>query len=87
MVPGITHIFVKNYIEFFLKNLLEMQELTDIISYVLLTIMKENPLVHDDGSSGSGYTIPLNSTTEALFLLSATIDFIGCCLQGLEKIF
>ena len=36
MVPGITHIFVKNYTEQCLKNILEMQELTDIISCVIL---------------------------------------------------
>ena len=47
---------------------------------------KNHPSVHDDGSSDSGYTIPLNSTTEALFSLNATIDFIGCWLQVLDKI-
>ena len=38
----------------------------------------------DDGSSGGGYPLPSNSTTEALYLLSATIDFIDCCLKVLE---
>ena len=38
---------------------------------------KKNPLVHDDGSSGVDYPIPFNSTTEALFSLNATINFIG----------
>ena len=45
---------------------------------------KNNPSVHDDGSSGGGYPIQLNSTTEALFSLSATIYFTGCFLQALE---
>ena len=40
MVPGITHIFVKNYMKYYLKNLLEVQELKDIISCVLLIHMK-----------------------------------------------
>ena len=46
---------------------------------------KNNTLVHDDGSSGGVYPIPLNSTTGALVSLSATINFIGCCLQALER--
>ena len=45
---------------------------------------KKNPQQHDDGSSGGGYPIPLNSTTEALVSLIVTINFIGCCLQGIE---
>ena len=36
VVPGITHLFVRNYMEMCLKDLLEMQELKDIISCVLL---------------------------------------------------
>ena len=48
---------------------------------------KENPSEYDDGSSGGGYLLPLNSTTEALVSLSATIAFIGCWLQGLEQNF
>ena len=38
---------------------------------------KKNPQQHDDGSSGGGYPIPLNSTTEALVSLIVTINFIG----------
>ena len=64
MVPGITYLFVKNYMENGLKNLLEMQELTYIISCVLLMHMeKYNPSEHDDGRSVGVYPIPLNSTT------------------------
>ena len=70
-----------------MKNLLEIQELTDIISCVLLMLMKKNPLVHNYGNSGGGYPILLNSTTEALVSISATIDFIGCWLQVLDKNF
>ena len=44
-----------------------------------------NPSEHDDGSSGGGYPPPSNSTTEALYLLSATIYFIGCWLKSLEQ--
>ena len=87
MFPDITHLFVKNYMENCLKNLLEMQELTDIISCVILMHMKNNTLEHDDGSSGGGYTMPLNSTTSASISLSITIDFIGCWLQALEHNF
>ena len=69
------------------EEFLENQELTDIISCVLLMHTKEkNPTKHDYGISGGGYPIPLNPTTEALVLLIATINFIGFCLQALEKI-
>ena len=65
-----------------------MQELTDIISCVILThTQKNNPSEHDDESSGGGYSIPFNSTTEALCSLSASINFIGCWLQVLEHNF
>ena len=40
VVHGITHIFVSNYMGKCLRDLLEMQELTDIISCVLLIHMK-----------------------------------------------
>ena len=46
---------------------------------------EENPSKYDDGSSGGGYMLPLNSTAEALVSLSATIDFVGYRLQGLEQ--
>ena len=45
---------------------------------------ENNQSVNDDGISGGVYIIPLNSTTEALFPLSVTLDFIGCCLQAPE---
>ena len=48
---------------------------------------KENPSEYDDGSSGGGFILPLNSTTEAIVSLSAKIYFIGCWLQGLEHTF
>ena len=76
----------RHFPEKYLKYLLEMQELTDITSCVLLMLKKQNPSVHYDGSSGGGYLIPHNSTTEALVSLSATVNFIGCWLQALEKI-
>ena len=37
---------------------------------------KKNHSEHNYGSSGGGYPIPLNSTTEALGSFSATNDFI-----------
>ena len=64
-----------------------MQELTDIISCVLLMLMKTNPSVHNYGNSGGGYPILLNLTTEELVSISETIDFIGCWLQALDKKF
>ena len=45
---------------------------------------KENQSDNDDGISGGGYTLPSNSTTEVLVLLSAIINFIGCWLKALE---
>ena len=71
-----------------LKNLLEIQELIDTISCVLLIhTQKNNPSKHDDGIRGGIYPIPSNSTTEALVSLIATIHFISCWLQALEKHF
>ena len=61
-----------------------MQELTDIISCVLLMHMKKIPSEHDDGRSRGVYPLPSNSTTEALVLLSTTIYFIGFWLLALE---
>ena len=58
VVPGIKHLFVENYTEMCLNNSLEMKELTDIISCVLLMHTKNNPPEHDDISSGGGYTLP-----------------------------
>ena len=42
VVPGIKHLFVRNYMEICLRDLLEMKELTDIISYVILMHMKKS---------------------------------------------
>ena len=60
MVPGITNPVVKKYTDIFLNNYLEIQELTDIISFVLLMHKKNNPSDHDDGRSCGGYPILLN---------------------------
>ena len=48
---------------------------------------KEHQSSCDDGSSGGGFPIPSNSTTEVLNSLGATMDFIGCCLKALEHNF
>ena len=45
---------------------------------------KEHPSSCYDDSSGEGWLLLSNSTTEALDLLGATIYFIGCCLKDLE---
>ena len=42
VVPGITHIFARNYTEKCLRDLLEIQELTDIILFVLLMHTKKS---------------------------------------------
>ena len=39
----------------------------------------------DDYSSGGGFPLPSNSTTDALVLLCATIYFIGCWLKAFKK--
>ena len=44
----------------------------------------EHPSSCDDGSSGGGCTLPSNSTTEALFLIGATIYLICCRIKFLE---
>ena len=49
--------------EMCLRGLLEIQELADIISCVLLMQLKNNPSEHDGGSIGGGYPLPSNSTT------------------------
>ena len=41
----------------------------------------------DHGSSGGSCPLPTNSTTEALYLLGETIDFIGFWLKALENNF
>ena len=40
-----------------------------------------------DIRSGGGCPLPSNSTTEALYLLGETIDFIGCWLKALKHNF
>ena len=40
MIHGIKHLFERNYIENYLGDLLSMQELIGVISYVLLTHKK-----------------------------------------------
>ena len=42
MIPGLTHIFVQNYMEQRLKYILEIQELTDIILCALLMHMRNS---------------------------------------------
>ena len=42
VVPGIANIFLRNYMENCLRDLSEMQELTDIISYILLMQIKKS---------------------------------------------
>ena len=42
---------------------------------------KQHPSSDDDGSSGFVNLLPSNSTTESLFLLSATIYFIYCWIK------
>ena len=41
----------------------------------------------DDGSSGGGFPLLTNSTTEALDSLGATIYFMGCWIKDLEHNF
>ena len=48
---------------------------------------KEHQSSCDDGIIGGGCPLPSNSTTEALYLLGATIYFIGCWLKALEHNF
>ena len=59
--PWYNTFICKNYMGKCLKNLLEMQELEDVISCVLLMHMKKNTSEHDYGIRGGGYPIPLNS--------------------------
>ena len=44
---------------------------------------EKNSSENDDGSSGGGYPLPSNPTTETLVLLSTTIYSILCWLQAL----
>ena len=52
-----------------------------------LCILKNHQSSCDDGSSGGGCLIPLNSTTESLDYLGATIFFIDFWLKALEQNF
>ena len=45
---------------------------------------KYHPSSSDDGSIGGCCSIKIDSTTEALDSLGATIYFIDCCLKALE---
>ena len=86
MVPGITHIFVRNYMEIVFERSIR-NERTD--RYNIMCCIdaheKEHPSSYDYGSSGGVFLLPSNSTTEALVLLGAIIDFIGCWLKYLER--
>ena len=88
MVHGITHIFVKKYMETCLKDLLEMQR-TERYNIMCSIDAHENinTSEHYDGIRGGGYPLPSNSATEALDFLRETIDFIGCWLKDLEHNF
>ena len=84
MIPGITHLFVKKlhgtvFEEFIINARTDRYNIMCSID----ANEKNYPLVHDDESSGGGFPLRSNSTTEALVSLSLTIDFIGCCLQAL----
>ena len=48
---------------------------------------KEHQSSCDDGISGGSFTPPSNSTTEALYLLGTTMDFIGCWRKAREQNF
>ena len=48
---------------------------------------KEHQSYCDDGSIGGGCPLPSNSTTRGLYLLGATMDFIGYWLKTLEHSF
>ena len=64
-----------------------MQELTDIISCVLLMHTKKNSSGNYNEISGGSYKVPLNSTRKALFSLNVTANFVGRWLQALEQYF
>ena len=48
---------------------------------------EKNPSEHGFGRSSGGYPLPSNSTTEASYLLGATINFIGFWLKALKQNF
>ena len=77
MVPGITHIFVQNYMEQCLKIYIK-KAITD--RYNILGSIdahkKQQPSSIDNGRSGGGNVILSNSTTERLYSLGKTFDFI-----------
>ena len=82
MVPGMTHLFVKKLHGTVFERYIRHAR-TD--KYKLMCYIdsheKHQPSSIDDGKSGGGSALPSNSTTEALILLSATIDSIDCCLK------
>ena len=65
-----------------------MQELKDILSFVLLMHMKNsiNNLVVMAAAVGVVHSHQIHKT-EAFILLGTTIDFIGCWLKALEQNF
>ena len=86
MVPGITHIFVQNYIEPCLKIYI-MNSRTDIYN-IMYSIdshdIKKTSYFYDVISSGDKL-IPSNSTTESLYLIGTNFDFIGFWLKCFDK--
>ena len=68
-----------NVFKEFIRN--ERTDRYNIMCYIYAH-EKEHQSSCDDGSSGGGFPLPLNSTTEALVLLGTAIDFIGCCLKA-----
>ena len=42
---------------------------------------KKQPIYDDDEISIGGRPIPKNATTEALYALSADLNFIDCCIK------
>ena len=85
MVPGKTHIFVRNYMDKYLRDLLEMQELTDIISCALLMHMKNRIHHLVMVATAVGFVHYHNIQQQKnWFFLDATINFIGYWLKSIE---
>ena len=85
MVPGITHICVKNYMEQCLKNI--RNERTDIYNIMCCIDehKKQQPSYVYYVISGGGKKIQPNLTTEALDSLGAAFDFIYFWYNDLVK--
>ena len=87
MVHGITHLFVRNEkktVGFIINTITDRY---NIICSIDAHEREHQSYICDDGSSGGGCPLPINSTTEALELLGATIDFISCWIESLEHNF